>query len=194
MKLSHLYENLPTKPLSPYGASKLTGEAYCSAFYHSFGLQTVALRFGNVYGVGSKHKGSVIAKFIKEALNPKITTWEIFGDGSQTRDFIYVEDLIGAIARAVEALNVGGEIFQIATAKETTISEIAEVLNRILQSYGYTKMHVENKQFRVGDAKRNFSDTSKAKKRLGWSPSIDLPDGLNRTFRYFLEEGARNAG
>ena len=189
-----IHENLPTKPLSPYGASKLTGEAYCSAFYHSFGLQTVALRFGNVYGVGSKHKGSVIAKFIKEALNPKITTWEIFGDGSQTRDFIYVEDLIGAIARAVEALNVGGEIFQIATAKETTISEIAEVLNRILQSYGYTKMHVENKQFRVGDAKRNFSDTSKAKKRLGWSPSIDLPDGLNRTFRYFLEEGARNAG
>ena len=167
MKLSHLlHENLPTKPLSPYGASKLTGEAYCSAFYHSFGLQTVALRFGNVYGVGSKHKGSVIAKFIKEALNPKITTWEIFGDGSQTRDFIYVEDLIGAIARAVEALNVGGEIFQIATAKETTISEIAEVLNRILQSYGYTKMHVENKQFRVGDAKRNFSDTSKAEEAI----------------------------
>ena len=187
-----IHENLPTKPLSPYGASKLSGEAYCSAFYHSFGLNTVALRFGNVYGVGSKQKGSVVAKFIKEALNPEKTTWEIFGDGSQTRDFIYVDDLIEAILCAIETPDVGGEIFQIATSKETTVAEIAEALNEILNRHGYAKMHIENKRFRVGDARRNFSDTSKAKRRLGWSPSVDLPDGLDKTFRYFLEEGARN--
>ena len=85
-------------PASPYGASKLSGEGYCSAYYHCFGVETVTLRFGNVYGEGSGHKQSVVAKFIKEALQGK--TLELYGDGTQTRDFIHISDLIAAIERA----------------------------------------------------------------------------------------------
>ena len=90
-----IHEELPAHPVSPYGASKLAGEAYCSAYARSFGIETVALRFGNCYGPLSNHKSSVVAKFIREALAG--TTWEIYGDGNQTRDFIFVEDIAEAI-------------------------------------------------------------------------------------------------
>ena len=189
-----IHENLPTKPLSPYGASKLSGEAYCSAFYHSYGLETVSLRFGNVYGLGSKNKGSVVAKFIKESLDPNITTWRIYGDGKQTRDFIYVEDLVNAIINSVDATNIGGEIFQIATAKETSVLEIADRLNQILESAGFAKMLIENKQHLIGDAKRNYSDTSKARSRLGWVAETELAEGLENTFNYFLNKGRFDEG
>ena len=87
-------EKVP-KPISPYGAGKLAGEGYCSAFFGSFGLNTIALRFGNVYGPLSTHKGSVVAKFIKQALAGE--TLIIYGDGDQTRDFIYIDDLVNAV-------------------------------------------------------------------------------------------------
>ena len=90
-----IHEEKSPKPVSPYGASKLSGEGYCSAYYRSFGITTVSLRFGNVYGPRSKHKNSVIAKFFKKALNGE--TLEVYGDGNQTRDFIYMDDLINAI-------------------------------------------------------------------------------------------------
>ena len=83
-----IHEELACHPVSPYGASKLAGEAYCSAYFRSYGVNTVALRFGNVYGPGSTHKSSVVAKFIRQAMNGE--TLEIYGDGSQTRDFIYL--------------------------------------------------------------------------------------------------------
>ena len=90
-----LHEELPAHPVSPYGASKLAGEAYCSAFKHSYGVDTVALRFGNCYGPLSTHKSSIVAKFIREALAG--APWEIFGGGEQTRDFIFVGDVVDAI-------------------------------------------------------------------------------------------------
>ena len=93
-----IHEELAPHPVSPYGASKLAGEGYCSAYARCFGIDTVALRFGNVYGPGSGHKSSVVAKFISRALAGE--TLEIYGDGLQTRDFIYLDDLIEAV-RAV---------------------------------------------------------------------------------------------
>ena len=87
-----LHEEMAPHPASPYGASKLSGEGYCSAYYHCFGVETVTLRFGNVYGEGSGHKQSVVAKFIKEALQGE--TLELYGDGTQTRDFIHISDLM----------------------------------------------------------------------------------------------------
>jgi UDP-glucose 4-epimerase len=110
-----IHEEMPPHPVSPYGASKLSGEGYCSAYFHTFGINTVCLRFGNVYGPLSGHKDSVVAKFIKHIMEGK--PLEIYGDGSQTRDFIFTDDLIKAIRLAAQIDNIGGEIFQIATSR-----------------------------------------------------------------------------
>lgn len=182
-----IHEELPTRPLSPYGASKLCGEAYCSAYFHSFKLQTIALRFGNVYGPGSSNKSSVVAKFIKEALDNNITDWEFFGNGGQTRDFIFITDLVRAIQLASENNRVGGEIFQIATSKETSISELAEKINNILPKFGIDKMGINKTAPRIGDAVRNYSDTSKSEKLLNWRPKTSLDNGLKETLIDFIK-------
>ncbi len=182
-----IHEELPAHPVSPYGASKLAGEGYCSAYKKSFGIDTIALRFGNVYGPGSIHKSSVVAKFIRQAVEGEAL--EIYGDGSQTRDFIYIDDLIDVILLAAAAPDVGGEIFQVASNRETTVAEMADRLLRILEEKGVERVRVINTEVRVGDVKRNYSDTSKARRMLGWRPRVDLEEGLARTIDYFLEEG-----
>lgn len=186
-------EDKPPKPVSPYGASKLAGEGYCSAYYRAFGLETVSLRFGNVYGPRSKHKSSVVAKFIKQALAGE--TLEIYGDGNQTRDFIYIDDLIQAICLAVapkpqssalSAFGPYGEVFQIATHKETTVNEIGDRIKEIVGKAMGKKISVIHSESRLGDVKRNYSDISKARKILGYSPVFDLEKGLKKTLQYFL--------
>ncbi|MDH4028330.1 MAG: GDP-mannose 4,6-dehydratase [Nitrospirota bacterium] len=177
-----IHEEKVPRPVSPYGASKLAGEGYCSAFFRTFGINTIALRFGNVYGPVSKHKNSVVAKFLKQAFAGE--PLEIYGDGSQTRDFIYIDDLIQAIMLSAKA-DVGGEVFQIATYKETTVSEIAEKIKVIMEKGTGKKVTIVYGEERLGDVKRNFSDISKARKILGFSPDIDLDKGLQNTFEYF---------
>lgn len=176
-------ENLPCHPVSPYGASKLAGEAYCSAYKRSFGIDTVSLRFSNVYGPGSMAKTSVVAKFIKNALSNGSV--EIYGDGSQTRDFIFVGDLVQAILKAATQREAGGEIFQIATQKGTTVNEIVELLSGIFASRGLPAFDVKYGPERLGDVKYNYADISKAQKYLGWSPATDLPTGLEQTVAFF---------
>lgn len=180
-----LHEDMAPHPASPYGASKLAGEGYCSAYFHSFGIQTVTLRFGNVYGEGSTHKASVVAKFIKQALSGE--TLEIYGDGSQTRDFIHISDLVQAIYMAATRPEIGGEVFQIATGAETTVGELTETLIGVMVEEGIDKPQFINGEKRTGDVMRNYSDTSKAQKMLGWQCQVQLPDGLRRTVRFFLE-------
>ncbi len=177
-----IHEEVVPHPVSPYGASKLAGEAYCSAYFKTFGLNTVALRFGNVYGPLSKHKNSVVAKFFRNAMQGK--PLEIYGDGSQTRDFIYIDDLLQAILLASEK-DVGGEVFQIATFRETTVNEIAYMIKNIVEEALRIKVNIEHKDPRLGDVKRNFSDISKAKSLLGYYPKFDLERGLKETFKYF---------
>jgi UDP-glucose 4-epimerase len=179
-----IHENLPARPVSPYGASKLAGEAYCSAYKRSFGIDAVALRFGNCYGPNSKHKSSIVAKFIREAIERK--SWYIHGDGSQTRDFIYVDDITAAIYQAVMAADVGGEVFQIATNRETTVTELATLLAKILKKNHVEPVRILHDNPQIGDVKRNYSDTSKAFARLGWRSQVALEDGLARTVRWFL--------
>jgi UDP-glucose 4-epimerase len=180
-----IHEELPPHPVSPYGASKLAGEGYCSAYFRTFGVETVCLRFGNVYGPLSGKKDSVIAKFIKRALDDE--PLEIYGDGTQTRDFIYVEDLIRSIRLSVNVDKAAGETFQIATNQETTIHELVEKLASILKKSGIPEAKLIYGSRRKGDVMRNFSDTSKASKILGWSPSVNLDQGLIIVIQWFLD-------
>lgn len=174
------------RPVSPYGASKLAGEGYCFAYYYTYGLSTIALRFGNVYGPRSKHKSSIVAKFIKQALEGDIL--EIYGDGQQTRDFIYIKDLIRAIHLASE-FDIGGEIFQIATYHETTVNELTEQLLTLLkQKLPHLDIKVMHSNERLGDVKRNYSDISKARQMLGFQLEYDLKRGLEETIEWFLQQ------
>jgi UDP-glucose 4-epimerase len=186
-----IHEEKAPRPVSPYGASKLAGEGYCSAYARSFGLETVALRFGNVYGPFSDRKSSVVAAFIRQAIAGE--PLEIYGDGGQTRDFIYVDDLVRAILKAASAPDVGGEVFQIATAQETGITELAELLTRVLAQYGCKRVRLRNGPPRTGDVRRNFADTSKAARLLGWRAEIALEEGLARVVEWFLREADTGA-
>jgi UDP-glucose 4-epimerase len=181
-----IHELVPARPVSPYGASKLAGEAYCSAYARTFGMVTVALRFGNVYGPGSGHKESVVAKFIRRALAGQ--PLQIHGDGAQTRDFIYIDDLIRAIERALEVEGIGGEVFQIATARETTVGELTAALSAALAAEGLPRPLIEHVDRRAGDVARNFADTRKAAARLGWAAEVSLHEGLRRTVRWAVQE------
>ncbi len=174
-------EKVP-RPVSPYGASKLAGEAYCSAYYRTFGINTISLRFANVYGPLSKHKNSVVAKFLKQAFAGE--TLEIYGDGSQTRDFIYIDDLIQAIVLSVTS-DIGGEVFQIATYMETTVNEIADKIKGLFKSETGEDVNIVHGENRLGDVKRNYSDISKAKRILGFAPKFELDRGLKKTLEYF---------
>ena len=180
-----IHEKLAPRPVSPYGAGKLAGEGYCSSYYRTFDLQTVSLRFGNVYGPRSKHKSSVVAKFIKQALNGE--TLEIYGDGHQTRDYIFIGDLIQAIELAALTDGIGGEIFQIATNTETTVQELSDILVQLLLEKGIDSLQVAHAGLRLGDVRRNFSDTTKARKILNWKAKTDLTHGLLKTIEWFME-------
>jgi UDP-glucose 4-epimerase len=179
-----IHEEMVPHPVSPYGASKLSGEGYCSAYYRTFGIKTVALRFGNVYGPLSGHKNSVVARFIKRASSGQ--TLEIYGDGTQTRDFIYVGDLIRSVRLAATVEGVGGEIFQIATSAETTVQELVDRLLPVLVASGIKDVEVRNTEARRGEVCRNYADTSKAERMLGWRAEVDLDEGLHRTVDWFM--------
>lgn len=179
-----IHEELAPRPVSPYGAGKLAGEGYCSAYFGSYGIETVALRFGNVYGPGSSHKNSVVAKFIKHILANE--PLPIYGDGSQTRDFIFIGDIIQAIMLGAESKDIGGELFQIATHQEHTVEEMAEALNRLAEKHLGRRSEIVYGQARKGDVKRNYSDISKARNVLDFEPKWDLEKGLEETFLWFL--------
>ena len=179
-------EKSPLRPLSPYGASKAAGEVYMSAYAESFDLRTAALRFGNVYGPGSLHKGSVVAKFIRRALAGQ--TLEIYGDGTQSRDFIYIDDLVRGIMLAATTANISGETFQLSPGSETTVQEITDSLTAALTARGHEAPDVRYTEKRKGDMQKNYSDVSKAKNKLGWIAEQDLTEGLGITVDWFLEQ------
>ncbi len=185
-------EEVVPHPVSPYGAGKLAAEGYCSAYFRTYGLQTVVLRFSNVYGVGSAHKSSVIAKFIRRAVRGEAL--EIYGDGGQTRDFIYVDDIVGAILLAAETNGIGGEIFHVATNTETSIAELTELLRVVFGNCGISAPVVTRTSARRGDVRRNFADISKARESLGWKPAVDLEEGLARSVRWFLANSSNANG
>jgi UDP-glucose 4-epimerase len=171
-------EDKAALPVSPYGASKLAGEGYCCCYNGSWGLGTVALRFGNVYGPFSAHKSSVVARFFTDIQRDGRVVVE--GDGRQTRDFVYVGDLCTAIVLALES-HCGGETFQIATGVETSIAEVAEIASKVS---GRT-ITTDRREPRRGDVRRSYSSIAKADTVLGWRPTVSLGDGLAATWEWF---------
>ena len=180
-------EDKACRPVSPYGASKLACEGYCSAYFKSYGIDTVALRFSNVYGPGSSHKASVVANFVKQALSESRIS--IYGDGSQTRDFLYIDDLIDAVVSAARTAGVGVHIFQIATCRETSIQQLSTILQELFSQSGLPQFRVEYLPRRTGDVQRNFADISKARDSLNWLPKMELETGLHHTLQDFIASG-----
>lgn len=184
-----IHEELVPKPKSPYGASKSACEGYLSAYHGSFGVDTVALRFGNVYGPRSSHKGSVVANFLRRAMRGE--PLEIYGDGAQTRDFVYIDDLVEAILLAATADGVGGQVFQIATQRETSVNELAEAMLPLLRAEVSPDVRIVTAGALPGEIRRNYADTSKARELLGWTATTSLDEGLHRTVRWFVERAER---
>jgi len=173
-----VHEDMPARPLAPYGASKLAGEGYCSAYFGSYGLPTVALRFSNVYGPWSYQKGSVVAAFFRRILAGEPLV--IYGDGGQTRDFLFVGDLCEAIVVATRR-DVGGRVFHIAAGVETPIGELAERMLRVTGA----GVAVEHRPARAGEVRRNCARIDRARALLGFAPATPLDSGLRATWDWF---------
>ncbi len=173
-------ENMKPNPKSPYGISKLIGEYYCEAFSDIYGLKTVSLRYFNVYGPRqnpSSEYAAVIPKFIVKVM--KNDRPPIYGDGNQTRDFIFVKDVVNANILAIEK-DIEGT-FNIGSGKSISIKDIAYKIMRLLDK------HLEPiyAPQRKGDVINSVSDISLARKRLGYKPRFDIEEGLKETIEYF---------
>ncbi len=173
------------KPISPYGAGKLCGEAYCHAFAKSYGLETVCLRFGNVYGPHSLHKKGVVTNFAKALLRDEPMI--VYGDGAASRDYIYVKDLANGIVAALRSDIEGGEVFHLATSRETTVWELGEMLRKIA---GRPQHPIEFRATRRGEVVRNFANYEKARLQIGFRPEFRLEEGLEATWKWFEEQPA----
>jgi UDP-glucose 4-epimerase len=172
------------KPISPYGASKLCGEAYCHAFAKSYGLETVCLRFGNVYGPHSAHKKGAVTTFIKALMQEEPIV--IYGDGAASRDYIHVDDLCSGIAVTLDAVIPPGSVFHLASGRETTVLKLATILREIA---GRPNHPIEFRAGRRGEVMRNFATYHRAKKALGFFPKWRLEDGLAATWEWFVGQG-----
>jgi UDP-glucose 4-epimerase len=178
-------EDAPIMPLSPYAAAKLSGEAYCQAFTNSFGLETVRLRFFNIFGprqrADSPYSG-VIAIFVdrlRRGLTPIL-----FGDGLQTRDFTYVGDVVTALIGAAQTPKASGHVYNIGTGHPTRLLELLATLKRLLG----TDIEAKHEQPRAGDIRHSCADISAARTDLGYRPTITLEEGLRRTLKWEMEE------
>ena len=173
-------ESHPLNPLSVYGATKLFCEIYSRIYNQMYNLSVIVLRIFNVYGPGQRGRYSgVISRFIENALNNKPLT--IYGDGKQTRDFIYVKDVANAFLNSLR--KDGFWIFNIGSGKPYSILEIAKVIKEITGSF--SKIIYEKE--RIGDIRHSYADISLAKKELGFYPSTRLEDGLKETIKWMSE-------
>jgi len=178
-------ENHPIDLLSPYAASKLSGEAYCIVYCNTYGLETVRLRYTNIYGPrqrSTKNESGVITIFIERVLKGKRPT--VFGDGKQSRDFIYISDVVHANILAVESENSQGEAFNIGFGEETSINALA---NTILTIANREDLAPKYGPERTADFRRCVADIAKARKLLSYNPEVTLEIGLRKTIDWWKQ-------
>jgi UDP-glucose 4-epimerase len=177
-------EDLPLQPLSPYAAAKLSGELYCQAFAHTYGLETVRVRFFNIFGprqrADSPYSG-VIALFIAAMSAGKTPT--VHGDGLQSRDFTYVTNAVQALMKAAEAPGASGNVYNVGTAANITVLDLVAALNKLLGT-DLKPIHADP---RAGDVRFSRADIRRTRTELGYEPDVTFEDGLARTLRWHRE-------
>jgi UDP-N-acetylglucosamine/UDP-N-acetyl-alpha-D-glucosaminouronate 4-epimerase len=175
-------EDFRTNPVSPYAVAKLAAEHYCTVFYRQYGLETVSLRYFNVFGPrqnpGSRYS-AVIPKFMELAKAKK--PLEIHWDGKQSRDFSYVDNVVQANLKAMISEKAPGNFYNIACGGSISLLEIADMLEKVV---GY-KLERNFMPQRAGDVRKSFADISKAKADLGYEPLVGFEEGLKKTWEYF---------
>jgi nucleoside-diphosphate-sugar epimerase len=182
-------ENMvPVPTSSPYSASKLAGEVYCKLFSNLYGLETVSLRYFNVYGprqdAASQYAG-VIPKFIYSLLSDSPPT--IYGDGEQTRDFTYVADCVTATLKACHSPGVSGEVINIGTGKPTSVNNLCTFLQKIL----HREIPPAFGPPQIGDIRYDYADVEKAKRLLSFKPSYNIDKGLEKTAEWYKHQDAK---
>ena len=179
-------EDMTPLPLSPYAITKLTGEYYCQVFYRLYGLETVVLRYFNVFGPRqdpNSQYAAAIPRFITALLSNGPPT--IYGDGNQSRDFTYVRNVVEANIQALEARGAEGEVFNIACGESITINELVKKMKKILNS-NIQPIYTDS---RPGDIRDSLADISRARRILGYKPSESLETGLAETINFFRTHG-----
>lgn len=179
-------ESHVTRPLGPYAASKLGGEGYCLAFHATYGLETVVLRYFNVYGPRQDPKSqyaAVVPRFIASALQGEPPT--IFGDGKQTRDFVYVGNVVHAnmLAARAPAARVAGQVFNIGSGTSVSVNELWDRI-RSLTGVPVLPHHADA---RPGEVKDSLAAIDRAREHLGYAPVVDFEEGLRRTVAHYEE-------
>jgi len=178
------HEVMPPNPISPYAVAKLASEYYMTSFYRCYGLETVCLRYFNIFGPrqdpSSPYSG-VLAKFITQMLNREQPT--IFGDGTQSRDFTYIDNTVEAnlLAAKAPASQAAGQVFNVATGTRVDLNETFQLLKKIIGYNGDVKYGPE----RGGDVKHSLADLSRIEKHLGYKPKISFEEGLRRTVEWY---------
>ncbi len=181
------HEDMPTHPLSPYALQKLVAEQYCQMFTALYGLETVTIRYFNVFGPrqdpGSPYSGviSLFATALLEGRQPII-----YGDGEQTRDFTYVANVVDGVLRAVEAPGAAGEVINVATGGRISLKQLLLTMNGIVES----QIGAVYKEPRAGDVRDSQADISKARMLLGYVPIVMLDEGLKHTLDWCRAERA----
>jgi len=177
-------EEHPTNPLSPYALAKLAGEHYCRLFTQLYNLETVTLRYFNVFGARQNPKSqyaAVIPKFITACLKHEPLT--VYGDGEQSRDFTYVANVVYGNVLAMTAPGVAGKVINVANGSRTTILQLIAYLEAFTQQ----RAQVQFLEPRPGDVLHSQADVSRAKALLGFEPLVDVEQGLQRTLAYYMQ-------
>jgi UDP-glucose 4-epimerase len=180
-------ETMPAAPLSPYAVSKLAGEMYCQMYARTMGLETVVLRYFNVFGPRqdpTSPYAAVIPRFITAALRDQPAV--VFGDGGQSRDFCYIDNVVQANLLAAEAPEASGRVFNIACGVATELNAVLDLLGKLIGS----KVAARYEPPRTGDVKRSLADIALARRYLGYSPEIMFDDGFRRTFDWLRTAAA----